>query len=251
MRRAEVLQIVARHEAELSAMGVRSLAIFGSVARDQAGPTSDVDLLVEFDRPVGYFHVFDVQDRLETSSVARWTSSPAAACARRFAMASWRRPSVPPSRGWALRVRDIVGAVDRISRYTAGMTQGQFARDEKTVEAVCFALRRRPCACTGPGGRPSLVRVRRVQRRRGRRPDRRPRTCARDPEVRRKRRGSSRRHTLGPPGARRVLEGGPMSVDAGPIALAERVLADALKKPMKAAFIHLPIRGEMARVQIA
>jgi hypothetical protein len=65
MRRAEILQIVARHEAELRAMGVRSLAIFGSVARDQAGPTSDVDLLVEFDRPVGYFHVFDVQDRLE------------------------------------------------------------------------------------------------------------------------------------------------------------------------------------------
>jgi len=25
-----------------------------------------VDLLVEFDRPVGYFHLFDVQDRLET-----------------------------------------------------------------------------------------------------------------------------------------------------------------------------------------
>lgn len=46
-------------------MGVRSLSIFGSVARDQAGPGSDVDLLVEFDRPVGYFHVFDVQDRLE------------------------------------------------------------------------------------------------------------------------------------------------------------------------------------------
>lgn len=29
--------------------GVASLAIFGSVARDQAGPQSDVDILVEFD----------------------------------------------------------------------------------------------------------------------------------------------------------------------------------------------------------
>jgi len=29
-------------------LGVRSLALFGSVARDQAGPDSDVDLLVEF-----------------------------------------------------------------------------------------------------------------------------------------------------------------------------------------------------------
>ncbi len=32
---------------------------------DQARPGSDVDLLVEFDQPVGYFHVFEVQDRLD------------------------------------------------------------------------------------------------------------------------------------------------------------------------------------------
>ncbi len=65
MRRARALQIIAEHEGELRALGVRSLSIFGSVARDQAGPESDVDLLVEFNRPVGYFHLFDVQDRLE------------------------------------------------------------------------------------------------------------------------------------------------------------------------------------------
>lgn len=65
MRRARALQIVAEHEGELRTLGVRSLSIFDSVARDQAGPESDTDLLVEFDRPVGYFHLFDVQDRLE------------------------------------------------------------------------------------------------------------------------------------------------------------------------------------------
>jgi uncharacterized protein len=65
MRRARALEIIAEHEAELRAMGVRTLSIFGSVARDQATPKSDVDVLVEFDRPVGYFHLFDVQDRLE------------------------------------------------------------------------------------------------------------------------------------------------------------------------------------------
>jgi hypothetical protein len=31
---------------------VRSLALFGSVARGDAGPASDLDVLVEFDRPV-------------------------------------------------------------------------------------------------------------------------------------------------------------------------------------------------------
>jgi len=43
---------------------VRSLELFGSVARGEAGPNSDVDLLVEFDRPVGLFHFFRVQRRL-------------------------------------------------------------------------------------------------------------------------------------------------------------------------------------------
>ena len=65
MRRAEALRIIAEHEAELRVLGVRSLSIFGSVARDEAGASSDVDVLVEFDRPVGFFHLFDVQEQLE------------------------------------------------------------------------------------------------------------------------------------------------------------------------------------------
>lgn len=65
MRRTEALHIIGQHERELRDLGVRSLSLFGSVARDQAAPGSDVDLLVEFDRPVGYFHLFEVQDRLE------------------------------------------------------------------------------------------------------------------------------------------------------------------------------------------
>ena len=46
-------------------LGVRSLDIFGSVARGESTPGSDVDLLIEFDRPVGLFHFFRVQSRLE------------------------------------------------------------------------------------------------------------------------------------------------------------------------------------------
>ena len=42
-----------------------SLDLFGSVARDEASADSDVDLLVEFDRPIGLFHFFRVQQRLE------------------------------------------------------------------------------------------------------------------------------------------------------------------------------------------
>jgi uncharacterized protein with HEPN domain len=45
-----------------------------------------------------------------------------------------------PHRDWRLRVSDILAAVERIGRYTANLQEADFARDEKTVEAVCFAL---------------------------------------------------------------------------------------------------------------
>ena len=37
------------HEAELRRRGVRHAAVFGSVARAEASPTSDVDILVDID----------------------------------------------------------------------------------------------------------------------------------------------------------------------------------------------------------
>lgn len=61
-----MLRILAEHRDELAAMGVATLAIFGSVARNEAGPESDVDLLVEFNRPVGLFGYIEVQERLQS-----------------------------------------------------------------------------------------------------------------------------------------------------------------------------------------
>ncbi|NMF62785.1 nucleotidyltransferase family protein [Brasilonema octagenarum] len=65
MKRDEVLAIVAAHRKQLQAMGVKSLELFGSVARDEADPDSDVDFLVEFDRPVGLFEFIQVRLYLE------------------------------------------------------------------------------------------------------------------------------------------------------------------------------------------
>ncbi|WP_369797053.1 nucleotidyltransferase family protein [Kamptonema formosum] len=55
---------MAAHRQQLRAMGVKSLELFGSVARDEANADSDVDFLVEFDRPVG-LGFFEGQDYLE------------------------------------------------------------------------------------------------------------------------------------------------------------------------------------------
>jgi predicted nucleotidyltransferase len=66
MKQEAVLQILRQKKAEMAErFGVQSLALFGSVARDEANANSDVDLLVEFNRPVGYFGLFALQDYLE------------------------------------------------------------------------------------------------------------------------------------------------------------------------------------------
>ncbi len=49
MTRDELIKALGEHRAELDSLGVKSLALFGSMARGEAGPQSDVDLLVEFD----------------------------------------------------------------------------------------------------------------------------------------------------------------------------------------------------------
>ena len=65
MQRDDVLKILADHRDELRQQcGVKSLALFGSVARDEATETSDVDLLVAFARPVGLFGLYALQDYL-------------------------------------------------------------------------------------------------------------------------------------------------------------------------------------------
>ena len=47
MKRDQITQILQLHHTELKQKyGVRSLSLFGSVARDEDGPASDVDLLV-------------------------------------------------------------------------------------------------------------------------------------------------------------------------------------------------------------
>ena len=65
MTRSEAIQILISHQNELNKMGIKSLALFGSVGRDEAAPASDVDILIEFSRPIGYFHLFDVQEYLQ------------------------------------------------------------------------------------------------------------------------------------------------------------------------------------------
>jgi len=67
MGRDKVVAQLQAHVQELREMGVKSLALFGSVARDEATENSDVDLLVELDPAfhAGLFGFVRVQQRIE------------------------------------------------------------------------------------------------------------------------------------------------------------------------------------------
>lgn len=60
-----VSALLKQRQAELRHRGVKSLAVFGSLARGEAAPDSDIDILVEFSRPVGLFEFIRLKLYLE------------------------------------------------------------------------------------------------------------------------------------------------------------------------------------------
>jgi len=65
--RNEVVARLQNAETEIRGLGVRRLALFGSIVRDEARAESDVDILVEFDADAKTFDAFlALCDLLET-----------------------------------------------------------------------------------------------------------------------------------------------------------------------------------------
>jgi hypothetical protein len=77
LRRSEALEILGRHKAEFAERyGITSLGVFGSVARDEAGEESDVDVVYETNTP-NLFRTVRMKRELETIlcrrvDVVRW-----------------------------------------------------------------------------------------------------------------------------------------------------------------------------------
>ena len=64
--RAEVLEVLSAKRCRLRELGVADLRIFGSFARDEAGPESDLDLLVRFEAGrKSYDRFLDLSEWLE------------------------------------------------------------------------------------------------------------------------------------------------------------------------------------------
>jgi predicted nucleotidyltransferase len=68
MKAPDLLRIEAvlgeRREELTRDYGVAQIGVFGSCVRGEAGEGSDVDILVEFERSIGFFRFLELEERL-------------------------------------------------------------------------------------------------------------------------------------------------------------------------------------------
>jgi len=61
----EIKEIIKEHKGELKEKyGVKEIGIFGSYVRGEANQDSDVDILVEFEKPIGFFKFLELEEYL-------------------------------------------------------------------------------------------------------------------------------------------------------------------------------------------
>lgn len=65
MNPADIMKTLAAHKEELQQRyKVKEIGVFGSVVRGEQKGTSDVDILVEFEKPIGFFTFLELEEYL-------------------------------------------------------------------------------------------------------------------------------------------------------------------------------------------
>ena len=61
----EIKEIIEKHKEELRGQyGVKEIGVFGSLVRGEAKEESAVDILVEFEKPIGFFKFLELEEYL-------------------------------------------------------------------------------------------------------------------------------------------------------------------------------------------
>lgn len=163
------MRILRAHADEIRARGIVRLALFGSTARGEARPDSDVDLLVDYDegRNLSLLDIAAISARIEdllgrqVELADRKRLKPflkdniLAEAVEIFPRPGHSQPrpggSPMPPRSPRQRLQDILDAILFVERYIAGRTLDDYRRDdmlraavERKIEIISEATRRLP-----------------------------------------------------------------------------------------------------------
>ena len=162
MQREEAIAILIANQEEIENLGIKSLSLFGSVARNEAKANSDVDLLVEFqeEKRLGLFELVGIQQRLEgllgrdVDLVMPKELKPRL----RDRILKEVVPALPalppvdwqcsdreitynmPRKDWKIYIEDILEAIGDIQSFTAGIDWETFRTDKRTINAVLHSF---------------------------------------------------------------------------------------------------------------
>ena len=119
---------------------IKSLRIFGSYARGEQKKTSDIDILVEFSRPVGLLKFLKLENELASLLGHRVDL-----VTKKSLETADRQKHTQRSRKYIRDefldfLRDIFVEIKNIEEFTSGYDYKEFISDKKTINAVIRSL---------------------------------------------------------------------------------------------------------------
>ena len=132
MNSEDIVARLKENEAALRARGVAHAALFGSRARGDARPGSDIDIMIEID-PAAHIGVFDYAGLKDY--IAEFFDAPVDVVSREGLKSVPPRPRTPsmPSNPAGTALRDILHHIALATHFAAGFDPTSFHDDLRTV----------------------------------------------------------------------------------------------------------------------
>lgn len=149
---ATVLSLIREQESEWRALGVTRVQVFGSVARQEAGAESDVDVLLDLAAGAGLLTLARAREFFEqllghrTDAVTEAALKPPLRREVLLDAVDALEPQLHPPRAgrkrWKWRLSELLADIDALHRITAGQTLESFQADLLRFDAALLRLLR-------------------------------------------------------------------------------------------------------------